>query len=69
MNRTDIIKRIAAGVLAAVLTAALAGCGKTPASSAGGQNTLEPDSAVSTTGAWREEEVTPDENARAIKRR
>lgn len=67
MNRTDIIKRIAAGVLAAVLTAALAGCGKTPASSAGGQNTLEPDSAVSTTGAWREEEVTPDENARSYK--
>lgn len=67
MNRTDIIKRIAAGMLAAVLTAALAGCGKTPASSAGGQNTLEPDSAVSTTGAWREEEVTPDENARSYK--
>ena len=67
MNRTDIIKRIAAGVLAAVLTAALAGCGKTPASSAGGQNTLEPDSAVSTTGAWREEEVTPDENAHSYK--
>lgn len=67
MNRTDIIKRIAAGVLAAVLTAALAGCGKTPASSAGGQDTFEPDSAVSTTGAWREEEVTPDENARSYK--
>lgn len=67
MNRTAIIKRIAAGMLAAVLTAALAGCGKTPASSAGGQNTLEPDSAVSTTGAWREEEVTPDENARSYK--
>lgn len=67
MNRTDIIKRIAAGMLAAVLTAALAGCGKTPASSAGGQDTLEPDSAVSTTGAWREEEVTPDENARSYK--
>ncbi len=67
MNRTDIIKRIAAGVLAAVLTAALAGCGKTPASSAGGQDTFEPDSAVSTTGAWREEEVTPDENAHSYK--
>lgn len=67
MNRTDIIKRIAAGMLAAVLTAALAGCGKTPASSAGGQDTFEPDSAVSTTGAWREEEVTPDENARSYK--
>ena len=67
MNRTAIIKRIAAGMLAAVLTAALAGCGKTPASSAGGQDTLEPDSAVSTTGAWREEEVTPNENARSYK--
>lgn len=67
MNRTAIIKRIAAGMLAAVLTAALAGCGKTPASSAGGQDTFEPDSAVSTTGAWREEEVTPDENARSYK--
>ena len=67
MNRTAIIKRIAAGMLAAVLTAALAGCGKTPASSAGGQDTFEPDSTVSTTGAWREEEVTPDENARSYK--
>lgn len=67
MNRTAIIKRIAAGMLAAVLTAALAGCGKTPVSSAGGQDTFEPDSAVSTTGAWREEEVTPDENARSYK--
>lgn len=67
MNRTAIIKRIAAGMLAAVLTAALAGCGKTPASSAGGQDTFEPDSAVSTTGAWREEDVTPDENARSYK--
>lgn len=67
MNRTAIIKRIAAGMLAAVLTAALAGCGKTPASSAGGQDTFESDSAVSTTGAWREEEVTPNENARSYK--
>lgn len=62
-----IVKRIAAGVLAAVLTAALAGCTKTPAPSAGGQDTFEPDSEVSTTGAWREEEVTPDESARSYK--
>lgn len=69
MKKSLIVKRALAWALAAALAAGLIGCGGTPASGSGPSGTASAPSgggSASGTGRWRQEEVTPDENARSF---
>ena len=67
MKKHTIAKRAAAFALAAVMTAGLFGCGEETASGSGSAASGGGSSA-SGTGRWRQEEVTPGENARSYEK-
>lgn len=68
MKKSSMGKRILAWALAAVLAAGLIGCGGSPASGSGTASPSSGGSGATTTGRWRQEEVTPDANARSYEK-
>ena len=68
MKKHTIAKRAAAFALAAVMTAGLFGCGEEAASGSGSAAASGGGGSASGTGRWRQEEVTPGENARSYEK-
>ena len=68
MKKHTIAKRAAAFALAAVMAAGLFGCGEEAASGAGSAAASGGGGSASGTGRWRQEEVTPGENARSYEK-
>ena len=68
MKKHTIAKRAAAFALAAVLAAGLFGCGQQAASGSGSPSGSWDGGSATSTGRWRQEEVTPGENARSYEK-